>query len=179
MVVESKRHGTTREVMAIVAGLTIQDPRERPLEKRGSADEQHARFADPTSDFLTLLNLWNYLEEQQRELSSSAFRRLCKAEYLNFLRVREWQDVYRQLRQLAKPLGLTIGEPSVNPDGIHSSLLAGLLSHIGLKDARAQPGAQARGGAAAPRARPSTSAPGRRGSSSSPAPPWRRSSPTR
>jgi ATP-dependent helicase HrpA len=137
MVVESKRHGTSREVMAIVAGLTIQDPRERPVERRGSADEQHARFADPTSDFLTLLNLWNYLEEKQRELSSSAFRRLVKAEYLNFLRVREWQDVYRQLRQLAKPLGLTIGEPAVNPDGIHKSLLAGLLSHIGLKDATA------------------------------------------
>jgi ATP-dependent helicase HrpA len=137
MVVESKRHGTSREVMAIVAGLTIQDPRERPVERRGSADEQHARFADPTSDFLTLLNLWNYLEENQRELSSSAFRRLVKAEYLNFLRVREWQDVYRQLRQLAKPLGLTIGEPAVNPDGIHKSLLAGLLSHIGLKDATA------------------------------------------
>ncbi|WP_025158551.1 ATP-dependent RNA helicase HrpA [Leifsonia aquatica] len=136
MVVESKRHGTSREVMAIVAGLTIQDPRERPVEKRGSADEKHARFADPTSDFLTLLNLWNYLEEQQKELSSSAFRRLCKAEYLNFLRVREWQDVYRQLRQLAKPFGLTIGEASVNPDGIHRSLLAGLLSHIGLKDQR-------------------------------------------
>ncbi|WP_285116025.1 ATP-dependent RNA helicase HrpA [Leifsonia sp. fls2-241-R2A-40a] len=136
MVVESKRHNTSREVMAIVAGLTIQDPRERPVERRGSADEKHARFADPTSDFLTLLNLWNYLEEQQKELSSSAFRRLCKAEFLNFLRVREWQDVYRQLRQLAKPLGLTIGEPSVNPDGIHRSLLAGLLSHIGLKDVR-------------------------------------------
>ena len=105
MVVESKRHGTSREVMAIVAGLTIQDPRERPVERRGTADEFHARFADPTSDFLTLLNLWNYLEEQQRELSSSAFRRLCKTEFLNFLRVREWQDVYRQLRQLAKPLG--------------------------------------------------------------------------
>jgi len=139
MVVESKRHSTSREVMAIVAGLTIQDPRERPVEKRGSADEKHARFADPGSDFLTLLNLWNYLEEQQKELSSSAFRRLCKAEYLNFLRVREWQDVYRQLRQLAKPLGLTIGEPSVNPDGIHRSLLAGLLSHIGLKDLRESP----------------------------------------
>ncbi|WP_158865137.1 ATP-dependent RNA helicase HrpA [Leifsonia sp. AG29] len=136
MVVESKRHDVSREVMAIVAGLTIQDPRERPVERRGSADEQHARFVDPTSDFLTLLNLWNYLEEKQKELSSSAFRRLCKAEYLNFLRVREWQDVYRQLRQLAKPLGLTMGDPRVNPDGIHRSLLAGLLSHIGLKDVR-------------------------------------------
>lgn len=152
MVVESKRHGTSREVMAIVAGLTIQDPRERPVERRGSADEKHARFADPTSDFLTLLNLWNYLEEQQKELSSSALRRLCKAEFLNFLRVREWQDVYRQLRQLAKPLGLTIGEPSVNPDGIHRSLLAGLLSHIGLKDVR-ETGPAPKGAGKAPRSR--------------------------
>ncbi|MCS5718523.1 ATP-dependent RNA helicase HrpA [Herbiconiux sp. CPCC 205763] len=134
MVVESKQTGTSREVLAIVAGLTIQDPRERPLEKRGRADELHGRFADQTSDFLTLLNLWNYLEEKQRELSSSAFRRLCKAEFLNYLRIREWQDVYRQLRQLAKPLGLTIGEPSVNPDGIHKSILSGLLSQIGLRD---------------------------------------------
>jgi ATP-dependent helicase HrpA len=134
MVVESKRTGTSREVLAIVAGLTIQDPRERPLEKRGRADELHGRFADQTSDFLTLLNLWNHLEEKQRELSSSAFRRLCKAEFLNYLRIREWQDVYRQLRQLAKPLGLTIGEPSVNPDGIHKAILSGLLSQIGLRD---------------------------------------------
>jgi len=134
MVVESKTQGMSREVMAIVAGLTIQDPRERPLERRAQADQQHARFADPTSDFLSLLNLWNYLETQQKELGSSAFRRLCKNEFLNYLRVREWQDVYKQLRQMAKPLGLHVGDPSVNPDGIHRSLLAGLLSHIGLKD---------------------------------------------
>lgn len=134
MVIESKTQGTSREVMAIVAGLTIQDPRERPLERRAQADQFHARFADPTSDFLSLLNLWNYLEKQQSELGSSAFRRLCKNEYLNYLRVREWQDVLRQLRQLAKPLGLHLGEASANPDGVHRSLLAGLLSHIGLKD---------------------------------------------
>ena len=136
MVIESKRHGVSREVLAIVAGITIQDPRERPLERRAQADEKHARFADPTSDFLTLLNLWNHIETQQRELSSSAFRRLCKAEFLNYLRVREWQDVYRQLRQLAKPLGLTVSteQSEPNADGIHKALLAGLLSHIGLKD---------------------------------------------
>ena len=134
MVVESKQHGTTREVMAIVAALSIQDPRERPLEKRTQADQQHARFVDPTSDFLTLLNLWNYLKTKENELSSSAFRRLCKAEYLNFLRIREWGDVYRQLQRMAKPLGLTVGDESVNPVGIHKSLLAGLLSQIGIKD---------------------------------------------
>ncbi|KQR22703.1 ATP-dependent RNA helicase HrpA [Agreia sp. Leaf335] len=135
MVIESKETGTSREVMLIVAGLTIQDPRERPLERRQRADELHGRFTDPTSDFLTLLNLYNYLEEKQAELSSSAFRRLCKNEFLNYLRIREWQDVYRQLKQLSRPLGLTIGEPAVNPDGIHRSILSGLLSHIGLKDA--------------------------------------------
>ena len=133
MLVESKNHGLTREVMIIVAGLTIQDPRERPLEKRPQADQMHARFADPTSDFLSLLNLWNYLEEKQRELSSSAFRKLCRSEYLNFLRVREWQDLIRQLRSMTKPLGLHMNEPKVDPDGIHKSLLAGLLSQIGIK----------------------------------------------
>lgn len=134
MVIESKQHGTTREVMAIVAALSIQDPRERPLERRAQADQQHARFVDPTSDFLTLLNLWNYLEEKQKELSGNAFRRLVKAEYLNYLRVREWHDVYRQLSRMAKPLGLVVGDAHANPDGIHRSLLAGLLSQIGLRD---------------------------------------------
>jgi len=134
MVIESKQHGTTREVIAIVAGLSIQDPRERPLERRVQADQQHARFVDPTSDFLTLLNLWNYLEGKQKELSGNAFRRLVKSEYLNYLRVREWQDVFRQLSRAAKPLGLHVGEAHVNPDGIHRSILAGLLSQIGLRD---------------------------------------------
>ncbi len=144
MVIESGKHGTTREVMAIVAALSIQDPRERPLEKRAHADQLHARFVDPTSDFLTLLNLWNYLKEKESELSSSAFRRLCKAEYLNFLRIREWGDVVRQLERMAKQLGLTVGQPSVNPVGIHQSLLAGLLSQIGLKDVQKKDYAGAR-----------------------------------
>lgn len=151
MVLESKAQGVSREVLAIVAGLTIQDPRERPLEKREQADGFHARFVDPTSDFLSLLNLWNHLEERQRELSGSAFRRMCKSEFLNYLRVREWQDLYRQLVRLAKPLGLhvatTAGAP--NPDGIHRALLAGLLSQIGLRDdAKTSTG---RGGAGAAR----------------------------
>ena len=133
MLIESHRSGLVREVMVIVAGLTIQDPRERPLEKRERADQLHARFADPTSDFLTLLNLWNYVEEQQTKLSSSAFRRLCKAEHLNYLRIREWQDLVRQLKSVTKPLGFEFGEPKIDPDGIHRSLLAGLLSHIGLR----------------------------------------------
>ena len=133
MLLESKEHGLVREVMIIVAGLTIQDPRERPLAKRPQADISHARFADPTSDFLSLLNLWNYIETQQQKLSSSAFRRLCKTEYLNYLRVREWQDLIKQLKSVAKPLDIIPGQAKVDPDGIHKCLLAGLLSQIGLK----------------------------------------------
>lgn len=151
MVLESKAQAVSREVLAIVAGLTIQDPRERPLDRREQADGFHARFVDPTSDFLTLLNLWNHLEEQQRELSGSAFRRMCRAEYLNYLRVREWQDLYRQLVRLAKPLGLHVASAAgaPNPDGIHRALLAGLLSQIGLRDdAKTSSG---RGGAGAAR----------------------------
>jgi ATP-dependent helicase HrpA len=134
MAVESKVHGTTREVLAIVAALSIQDPRERPLERRAQADEAHSRFKDPQGDFMTLLNLWNHLEDAKAELTGNAFKRLCRDEYLNYLRVREWQDVYRQLLRAAKPLGLHVGERSTDPDGVHRSLLAGLLSQIGLFD---------------------------------------------
>jgi ATP-dependent helicase HrpA len=133
MVVEAKKHGVVREVAVIVAALSIQDVRERPLAKRPQADQAHARFADPTSDFLSFLALWNHLEEKQRELSSSAFRRLCKSEFLNYLRVREWQDLYRQLLRAGS---LKAGAAKVDPDGIHRSLLAGLLSRIGLRDER-------------------------------------------
>ncbi|NDC19717.1 MAG: ATP-dependent helicase, partial [Microbacteriaceae bacterium] len=133
MLLESKKHDIVREVMIIVAGLTIQDPRERPVIKRVQADAAHARFADPTSDFLSLLNLWNYIETNQKKLSSSAFRRLCKGEYLNYLRVREWQDLVKQITSISKPLELIPGQPKVDPDGIHKSLLSGLLSQIGLR----------------------------------------------
>ncbi len=135
MVLEAGRQGVGREVVAIVSALSIQDPRERPLEKRAHADQLHARFADPTSDFLTLLNLWNHLEDKQEELSSSAFRRLCKAEFLNHLRIREWQDLYRQLSRAAKQVDVRVGQSrSDDGDAVHRSLLSGLLSQIGLRD---------------------------------------------
>ena len=135
MVLEAGRQGVGREVIAIVSALSIQDPRERPLEKRAHADQLHARFADPTSDFLTLLNLWNHIEDQQEELSSSAFRRLCKAEFLNYLRIREWQDLYRQLSRAAKQVDVRVGQSrSDDGDAVHRALLAGLLSQIGLRD---------------------------------------------
>ncbi|MFJ1927887.1 MULTISPECIES: ATP-dependent RNA helicase HrpA [unclassified Streptomyces] len=137
MVIEADRYGCVREVMVIAAALSIQDPRERPSEKQTQADQQHARFKDETSDFLAFLNLWRYIREQQKERGSSSFRRMCKQEYLNFLRIREWQDIYAQLRTVAKQMGLEIDDSSdaaAPEQSVHTSLLAGLLSHIGLKD---------------------------------------------
>ncbi|MFD7339390.1 ATP-dependent RNA helicase HrpA [Streptomyces violascens] len=134
MVLEADKNGCVREVMVIAAALSIQDPRERPSEKQAQADQQHARFKDETSDFLAYLNLWRYVREQQKERGSSSFRRMCKQEYLNFLRIREWQDIYSQLRTVAKTMGIHLNEEDAPEQSVHTSLLAGLLSHIGLKD---------------------------------------------
>lgn len=134
MVIEADRNGCVREVMVIASALSIQDPRERPSEKQTQADQQHARFKDETSDFLAFLNLWRYVREQQKERGSSSFRRMCKQEYLNFLRIREWQDIYAQLRTVAKQMGIELNEEDAPEQSVHTSLLAGLLSHIGLKD---------------------------------------------
>ncbi|WP_405599585.1 ATP-dependent RNA helicase HrpA [Streptomyces sp. NBC_01410] len=134
MVIEADKNGCVREVMVIAAALSIQDPRERPADKQTQADQQHARFKDETSDFLAYLNLWRYIREQQKERGSSSFRRMCKQEYLNFLRIREWQDIYAQLRTVAKQMGIHLNEEDAPEQSVHTSLLAGLLSHIGLKD---------------------------------------------
>jgi ATP-dependent helicase HrpA len=158
MIIEAAQNGCAREVLVIASALSIQDPRERPAEAREAADAMHARFAEPGSDFLAYLHLWDYLRTQQRELSSSAFRRLCRREYLHVLRVREWQDLYGQLRQAAADLGIKLGAgrpdepaPAAARDGtqdgadrtaipaglarqIHISLLSGLLSHVGMRD---------------------------------------------
>ncbi|MGA5346139.1 ATP-dependent RNA helicase HrpA [Streptomyces griseoincarnatus] len=136
MVLEADRNGCVREVMVIAAALSIQDPRERPADKQTQADQQHARFRDETSDFLAFLNLWRYVREQQKERGSSSFRRMCKQEYLNFLRIREWQDIYAQLRTVAKQMGIHLNDQDAPADRVHVSLLAGLLSHIGMKDVK-------------------------------------------
>src|SRR5713226_5626057 len=147
MILEAGRNGCVNEVLIITAALSIQDPRERPTDSRETADAMHARFAEPGSDFLAFLTLWDYLRDQQRELSTSAFRRMCRREYLHYLRVREWQDVYGQLRRAAGDLGIVAGpDPLSRPapdqdaaadpparvpadlaDRVHISLLAGLL----------------------------------------------------
>ncbi|MFF3345631.1 ATP-dependent RNA helicase HrpA [Streptomyces sp. NPDC002779] len=136
MVLEADRNGCVREVMVIAAALSIQDPRERPADKQAQADQQHARFKDETSDFLAYLNLWRYVREQQKERGSSSFRRMCKQEYLNFLRIREWQDIYSQLRTVAKQMGIHLNEEDAADQSVHVSLLAGLLSHVGMKDVK-------------------------------------------
>ncbi|WP_405066808.1 ATP-dependent RNA helicase HrpA [Kribbella sp. NBC_01510] len=135
MIVEADKNGCVREVMVIAAALSIQDPRERPTEAEAQAQQAHARFRDPNSDFLGFLNLWNYLKKQQKELSGNQFRRMCRSEYLNYLRVREWQDIFAQLRQVAAQIGVTLnsGEPA-DPQSVHVSLMSGLLSHLGMKD---------------------------------------------
>ncbi|MGC1208939.1 MAG: ATP-dependent RNA helicase HrpA [Ornithinimicrobium sp.] len=134
MLVEADRNGALAEVLVIASALSIQDPRERPSEKRAQADQQHARFKDDDSDFITLLNLWNYLKQQQKALSGSAFRRMCKREYLHYLRVREWQDLQTQVRRATKPLGFSINSTPATPDQVHQSLVPGLLSLVGLYD---------------------------------------------
>ncbi|WP_062208886.1 ATP-dependent RNA helicase HrpA [Streptomyces sp. NBRC 109706] len=140
MVLEAERNGCVREVMVIVAALSIQDPRERPADKQQQADTHHARFREgpgEESDFLALLALWDYVRERQRALSSSAFRRMCRNEFLNYLRIREWQDIFSQLRSVGRTMGVEpAGEdtPAAAPQVVHQSLLAGLLSQLGLKD---------------------------------------------
>jgi ATP-dependent helicase HrpA len=140
MILEAERLGCVREILVIAAALSLQDPRERPLEEQAKADQLHARFTDPGSDFLTWLNLWRHLRTQQREQSSSAFRRMCRREYLNYLRVREWQDFESQLRQVCKELTIDLGRGGLadepDADGIHQALLSGLLSHVGVLEER-------------------------------------------
>ena len=133
MIIESGRQGCAREILIIAAALSIQDPRERPADNQQAADTAHRRFAQPESDFMAFVALWDYLSEQQGELSGSAFRRLCRAEFLNWLRVREWQDLHAQLRSVAAELGINTRSSAPERSRVHTALLAGLLSHVGMK----------------------------------------------
>ncbi|WP_404383469.1 ATP-dependent RNA helicase HrpA [Knoellia locipacati] len=151
MLIEAGRLGCTKEVLVIVAALSIQDPRERPVDKEAQAQQQHARFRSETSDFAGFHALWRYLKEQQKALSGSAFRRMCKAEFLHYLRIREWQDLHQQLRSACKQARIDPeqstaaqgGEPDW--DVVHRALLAGLLSHVGVRDEQKREYAGARG----------------------------------
>ncbi len=134
MVLAAQQYDCVREVLIIVAGMSIQDPRERPAEHQQVAAAHHARFDDPTSELLAYLNLWNHLSQSRQKLSTSRFRARCKTEFLHYLRFREWEDVFAQLSGVAAELGLPISEQAASPNQIHRALLAGLLSHIGRYD---------------------------------------------
>lgn len=136
MILQADTEGCVREILVLAAALSIPDPRERPADRDEAARQKHARFADEHSDFVSYLNLWRYLGEQRKALSGNAFRRMCRDEFLHYLRIREWQDLVGQLRSIAKDLGIkesTDVEPA-DPDRVHAALLAGLLSHVGLRD---------------------------------------------
>ncbi|MGN7225218.1 ATP-dependent RNA helicase HrpA [Dietzia maris] len=134
MVVEGHRNGSLSDVLVVVAALTVQDVRERPAEERDKADLLHRRFADKTSDFLGYLNLWRYITEQRRELSGSAFRKMCKAEYLHWLRIREWQDLNSQLRSMCRERGWHPASGHAAEDDLHKAVLTGLLTNVGMRD---------------------------------------------
>ena len=134
MILAAKEFNCLHEVMVISAALSIQDPRERPMDKQQASDEKHRRFYDKESDFITYVNLWDYIKEQRQELTSGQFRKMCQKDFLAYMRVREWQDIYTQIKQVTDELNLTVNSTPSNFDDIHQALLAGLLSHIGLKD---------------------------------------------
>ncbi|OIN04528.1 ATP-dependent RNA helicase HrpA [Oceanisphaera psychrotolerans] len=134
MVLAARQHGCVTEVMVITAALSIQDPRERPLDKQQAAAEMHRRFADKDSDFVAYINLWNHLKEQQKALSGNQFRKQCIKEFLNYLRVREWQDIYSQLRLVVRELGFPLNSEPADYNSLHQALLTGMLSQVGMRD---------------------------------------------
>jgi ATP-dependent helicase HrpA len=134
MVLEAERLDCVREVLVITSALSIQDVRETPNDEREKATALHRRFRREGSDFLGTVALWDYLREQQRTVSGNQFRKLCRSEYLHYVRVREWQDLHSQLRQTAGRLGIHPGTEEAHPDRVHQALLAGLLSHLGVRE---------------------------------------------
>ncbi|MGX9788882.1 ATP-dependent RNA helicase HrpA [Mycobacterium sp. MMS18-G62] len=134
MILAADVEGCVREVLVLAAALSIPDPRERPTDKEDAARQKHARFADEHSDFVSYLNLWRYLGEQRKARSGNAFRRMCREEFLHYLRIREWQDLVGQLRSIARDLGIRESDEPADPASVHGALLAGLLSHIGVRE---------------------------------------------
>jgi ATP-dependent helicase HrpA len=134
MVVEADRLGCLREMLVVASALSIQDPRVRPPGSEAKADALHGRFTEPDSDLLGWLRLWEYLHEERRLRSGNQFRKLCREEFLDYRRIREWQDVHTQLRRLVNDLGLTVNRDPASSEQIHRASLAGLLSNIGTKD---------------------------------------------
>jgi len=133
IVLAAKEQGCLREVLIIVSAMSVQDPRERPADKRQAADEKHKRFVDEQSDFLAWVNLWNYVEEQRQDLSQNKFRKECKREFLSWMRLREWRDIHRQLRLAIKSLGIKENVEAASYESLHRALMSGLLDYLGFK----------------------------------------------
>lgn len=147
MILTAAELGCIEQIFIIVSALSIQDPRERPHEKQQAADEKHGRFKNKQSDFVSLLKLWTYVEEQQKQLTNNQFRRLCQKEFLSYVRIREWQDIYSQLTHALRELKIPMSRLDVDLsdeedknatntklDVVHQAILSGLLSHIGQQD---------------------------------------------
>src|SRR5689334_7075560 len=134
MILQADTEGCVREVLVLAAALSIPDPRERPADHEEAARQKHARFSDDRSDFISYLNLWRHLREQRKERSGNAFRRMCREEFLHYLRIREWQDLTGQLRSIARDIGIREADEDAGPASIHAALTAGLLSHVGLRE---------------------------------------------
>lgn len=134
MVIEAKGNGSLVQLLVITSALSIQDPRERPLDYQQKSSLCHQRFLDKESDFIAFLNLWNYIKERQVELSNSQFRKMCRDEFLSYMRIREWQDLYAQLEQVLTERGIAVVGGEADWDNVHQAILSGLLSHIGFKD---------------------------------------------
>jgi ATP-dependent helicase HrpA len=138
MLLQSQAEHATRELLIIAAGLSIQDPRERPLEQKETANAAHKRFADPRSDFLALLNLWNAVHDQWESLRTQGQRRkFCQANFLSYLRMREWQDLHAQLHEALEEIrSVRLNESNAAYEAIHRSILAGLLGHVARREER-------------------------------------------
>jgi len=134
MILAAEKEHCLAEVLIIAAALSVQDPRERPLERQEAADQAHRQFRDENSDFVTYLNLWKFYHEQSRHMGGSKLRKLCRDSFLSFTRMREWHDVRQQLHAQLTEMGKRVNTAPADTASIHRAVLAGLLSNIGRKD---------------------------------------------
>lgn len=133
MLLAAETEGCVREVLVIAAALSIQDPRERPADKRQAADQQHAQWRDKSSDFVSILNLWSHFEAQRQTLSRNQFAQYCRKSFVSYLRMVEWRDLHHQLHMDCRQIGIKVGAGSAEYDNVHRALLAGLLAHVGFR----------------------------------------------
>jgi ATP-dependent helicase HrpA len=145
MILAAPKHGCLREMLLITSALSVADPRERPADKQQAADQSHARFRQPESDFYSIVCFWDYYEEQRQQLSQNQLRKLCRKEFISFVRMREWRDIHRQLHLQCREMGMRENHVACDWQQVHKALLAGLLGHIGTRqEARSYLGARNR-----------------------------------